>query len=187
MDKNMEPNVGKYELLYIVHPDLEASIDKITDRVKGIVESRGGKVTYEENWGKRKLAYVIGKTDVGIYILWYFEAPKAGLPKIERDIKLTEEIIRYILLATEDKLKVKKGKKESKETTKEVAEEVKEENAEAITVKKTATKAAKTAAPKKKAEKVESEAERMKVLDEKLGALLGDEEDNKDTKDKETK
>jgi ribosomal protein S6 len=190
MEKNMEANTGKYELLYIVHPDLEASIDKITDRVKGIIEARGGKVTYEENWGKRKLAYVIGKTDVGIYVLWYFEAPKAGLPKIERDIRLTEEIIRYILLATEDKLKVKKGKKkETKEEVPEVekAEVIQEKKAEVKTVKKVTTKTAKVAAPKKKAEKVESEAERMKVLDEKLGALLGDEEDNKDTKDKETK
>jgi small subunit ribosomal protein S6 len=186
MEKNMDKTVGKYELLYIVHPDLEASIDKITDRVKGIVESRGGKITYEENWGKRKLAYVIGKSDVGIYILWFFEAPKVSLGKIERDLKLTEEVIRYILLATDDKLRAKKSKKkeakEAVEKSEELAEDIIEKPA-----KKTTVKTAKAAAPKKKAEKVESEAERMKVLDEKLGALLGDEEDNKDTKVKEKK
>jgi small subunit ribosomal protein S6 len=188
MEKNMELNIGKYELLYIVHPDLEASIDKITDRVKGIVESRGGKITYEENWGKRKLAYVIGKTDVGIYVLWFFEAPKASLGKIERDLKLTEEIIRYILLATSDKLKTKKGKKkEEKEESEKAEVKEAEEVITAKTEKKVEAKVTKVAASKKKAEKVESEAERMKVLDEKLGALLGDEEDNKDTKVKEKK
>jgi small subunit ribosomal protein S6 len=185
MEKNMDAKIGKYELLYIVHPDLEASIDKITDRVKSIVESRGGKITYEENWGKRKLAYQIGKSDVGIYILWFFEAPKTGLGKIERDLKLTEEVIRYILLATDDKLRAKKNKKkEEKEGPKEPEEVKVEKEAKPA---KTAAKTPKAAATKKKAEKIESEAERMKVLDEKLGALLGDEEDNKDTKVKEKK
>lgn len=188
MEKNMEKEIGKYELLYLVHPDLEASIDKITDKVRSFITARGGKVTYEENWGKRKLAYVIKKTDVGIYILWYFEAPKDALGKIERDLRLTEEIIRYMLLLTTEK-KVKPAKKkavkeeEPKEEEKEVA---KEEKIEKPAAKKTAVK--KPAAKKKEvAEPEESEEERMKVLDEKLGAILGDEEDNKEVKGKEKK
>lgn len=157
---------GKYELLYIVHPDLEASIDKITDQIKGSIEKRGGKITYEENWGKRKLAYEIKKSDVGIYILWYFEAPKDALSKIERDIRLTEEVIRYMLLAKSDKIKVKSEKKPKKAKV-EVAEDVKED--EAPKAKKAPTK-------KKEAAPTESEEERMKKLDEKLGALIGEDE-----------
>lgn len=183
----MEKNIGKYELLYIVHPDLESSIDKITDRVRSFVTARNGKVTYEENWGKRKLAYDIKKTDVGIYLLWYFEAQKETLSKIERDLRLTEEIIRYMLLALPEKTKKvsKKAAKTIKETEVKVEEkeEVKEEKK---VVKKTT---AKKAIPKKKekAAPAESEAERMKTLDEKLGAILGDEEDNKVVKGKEKK
>lgn len=159
--------MGKYELLYIVHPDLEASIDKITDGVRAAIEKRGGKITYEENWGKRKLAYEIKKSDVGIYVLWYFEAPKNSLSKIERDIRLTEEIIRYMLLATPDKIKVKaeKPKKVAKEAVKEVAEE----KIEPVKAKKATTK-------KKEVAPTESEEERMKKLDEKLGKLIGEEE-----------
>lgn len=153
----MEKN-GKYELLYIVHPDLESSIDKITDRVKGAIESRGGKITYEENWGKRKLAYPINKSEVGIYVLYYFESPKEALTKVERDLRLTEEVMRFMLLALEDRKKP--------EAPKAKKEEPKIEEAE---VKK---------APKKEEKKAPAEDEetRLKKLDEKLEAILGDEE-----------
>lgn len=178
----MDAKIGKYELLYIVHPDLESSIDKITDRVKGIIENRGGKVTYEENWGKRKLAYEIKKTDVGIYVLWYFEVKKDSLGKIERDLRLTEEIIRFILIVLEDKPKVKAGrKKETKEAVEE-ATEIKEEPKTEKPAKKAAPASKKTVSKKKEPAAEASEEERMKVLDEKLGALLGDEGDNEDVK-----
>lgn len=159
----------KYELLYIVHPDLEASIDKITTSVKGFIESRKGKINYEENWGKRKLAYEIKKSEVGIYVLVYFEAPTEALGKIERDLRLTEEIIRFMVLATSEK--VKKAAKVKKPTA-EIAEE-EPKKAEKKAVKKVAPKA------EKKVPSKESEAARMKKLDEKLGALLGDEEAEK--------
>lgn len=163
--------MGKYELLYIVHPDLEASIDKITEKIKGAIESRGGKLTYEENWGKRKLAYDIKKSDVGIYILWYFEAPKNSLSKIERDIRLTEEIIRFIILSAPEKIKVKTEK------LKKEIEEKPEEKTEKAPVKKETVKkpvSVSTKKEKKTTEPVESEEERMKKLDEKLGAIIGE-------------
>jgi len=146
--------IGNYELLYIVHPDLESSIDSITDRVRGYIENRSGKINYEENWGKRKLAYEVKKADVGIYILWYFSAPQKSIAKIEKDIRLTEEIIRYLILAVVEKKRVEK-----KRATKEVSPEVE--------VKK---KAIKKESPKK-----ESESARMKKIDEKLEALLKEE------------
>lgn len=159
----MERN-GKYELLYIVHPDLEASIDKITEGVKSSIETRKGKVSYEENWGKRKLAYPIKKSDVGIYVLTYFEMPKEALLKVERDLRLTEEIMRYMLLATEDKVKAEK--KQEKEPKKEMAKP-------------------KTKKKEEEPKAQENEEERMKQIDEKLDAILGEEGDNKESKGKE--
>jgi small subunit ribosomal protein S6 len=167
----------KYELLYIVHPDLESSIDKITGNVKGFIEARKGKITYEENWGKRKLAYEIKKSEVGIYVLVYFEAPTEALSKIERDLRLTEEIIRFMVLATSEQVKkAAKAKKPVAEKV-EVEEPAKEEKK---------TKAAPKAKKVEKKEGKQAEADRMKKLDEKLGALLGDEEAEK-PKAKKTK
>lgn len=166
--------MGKYELLYIVHPDLEASIDKITGNVRSFIENRKGKINYEENWGKRKLAYEVKKADTGIYVLWFFEAPQSALAKIERDLRLTEEVVRYMILATPDKkAKPVKAKKEK-------AEKAVEAEAKPAAEKTTAKKAA--AKPKAEKAPVEKEAVRMKKLDEQLGALLGEEEDNKGSK-----
>ncbi|MDD3481171.1 MAG: 30S ribosomal protein S6 [Patescibacteria group bacterium] len=151
---------GNYELLYIVHPDLESSIDKILDRVRSYITRRDGKITYEENWGKRKLAYQIAKNDVGIYILWYFSAPKESLVKIEKDLRLTEEVLRYMVLAQEPE--------EKKETKKKKTTEKVEKEVEKKETKKT----------EKKVDK-RTEKERMDEIDEKLGKLLGEEENNK--------
>jgi small subunit ribosomal protein S6 len=164
--------MGKYEILYIVHPDLEASIDKITGHAREVIESRKGKINYEENWGKRKLAYPIKKADVGIYVLWYFEAPQSALAKIERDFRLTEEIIRYMILATPDKA-VKPAKKPKAEKVAEVAEAKEEAPAEDTKSKKAPVKKTTKAAEKAPQE---TEKVRMKKLDEQLGALLGEEE-----------
>lgn len=163
----MEKTTGNYELLYIVHPDLESSIDKILEKVRGYIEKRDGKITYDENWGKRKLAYEINKTDVGIYVLWYFTIPKSAVAKIEKDIRLTEEVMRYIILTQEEEKEAKPKKKKTKKT------EPKEEKPE--------TTEKKEAKPKKK----ETEKARMEKIDEKLGELLGEEDNKKESKKKE--
>lgn len=148
----METN-GNYELLYIVHPDLESSIDKSIDRVRSYIEKRDGKIIYEENWGKRKLAYPVNKADVGIYVLWYFNSPKAKIASIEKDLRINEEVMRFMLLVAEEKKEAKpKAKKETAE--KPVAAE--------------------PAKKKAVAESKAAEKERMKVIDEKLEALLAE-------------
>jgi small subunit ribosomal protein S6 len=159
----MEKN-GNYELLYIVHPDLESSIDKITSQIKGFIEKRGGSINYEEDWGKRKLAYEINKSDVGLYILWFFSAPKKSLAKIEKDIRLTEEVMRYIILAMDETKSKAKSKPKAKKA------EITEEETNQV---------------KKEAKPKENEKARMKKIDEKLGELLGKEDNEKKPKKKE--
>lgn len=178
--------MGKYELLYIVHPDMESSIDKITDRVKSFITERKGKITYEENWGKRKLAYEIKKSEVGIYILVYFEAPKEIVAKIERDLRLSEELMRFIVLSTDKKPKEKVKRTRKTEKIEETIILEKEENKEKPVKRISSKETAKKIVPKKKEEKKkepeESEEERMKKLDEKLGAILGEEEKDSTSK-----
>ena len=139
-----------------------SDIDMIQTGIMRHQENQGiGKIIYEENWGKRKLAYEINKTDVGIYVLWYFNAPKNKVASIEKDLRINEEVMRFMLLVAEDKKEAKpKAKKEV--ATEEVA--------------KTEAKASKKVAPK---ETKAAEKERMKEIDEKLEKLLGDEEPKK--------
>lgn len=153
----MEKNAN-YELLFIVHPDLESSIDGVLERVRSHIEKNGGKITYEENWGKRKLAYQINKCDVGIYVLWYFEAPKEKVAKIEKELRLKEEIMRFMLL----KSRQVGGKKEK------VSQK-----------SKSSTAKSKKTTDKKEGAKADSEKERMKKIDEKLEKIIGSDKDNK--------
>lgn len=191
-----------YELLYILHPDLEGSSDKITEKVTGFITKSGGEVTSQEDWGKRKLAYPIAKNDFGVYILLYFTMESGNLPEVERDLKLSEEVMRFMVVTlpevivtkeTKSKGKTQKSKvAEEPKAKEEVAAEVKEEKPEAA--KKTAKvdvteepkaeatpeKTEKVAKPKAKVQKSEektekeTEKDRLKKLDEKLEEILGE-------------
>lgn len=158
----------KYEIVYIIHPDLEGSTSKITEKVKSILEKSGGKVLNEESWGKKKLAYEIGKNSVGIYEFLLVEMESASVKEVERTLRLSEEIIRSMVVAAEEEVEGKprdmaKATKKYGAKPKETA--VKEE-------KETAQKEVKE--PKKtKAEKEKEEKERQKELDEKLQAIIG--------------
>ena len=52
----------EYELTVLIHPDLEADLDTPLAKVRDIITNAGGKITREDNWGKKKLAYRIDKT-----------------------------------------------------------------------------------------------------------------------------
>ena len=57
----------EYELTVLFHPDLEMNLDPALDKVKKLIESNGGKITKEENDGKKRLAYAIGGQDFAVY------------------------------------------------------------------------------------------------------------------------
>jgi len=190
-----------YELLYIVHPDLEGQTEKVTEKVTGFVTKAEGKVTSQEDWGKRKLAYPIAKNDFGVYVLVNFTIDTTKLSDVERDLRLSEEILRSMVVVVPDVkevvLKPRKEKAEAKAEKTEapasiiVAEEKPasiivpaEKLAKATKVTKAKVEkeekapaakkpAVKKAAPKKVAKTAEAdEATRLKKLDEKLDELL---------------
>lgn len=181
-----------YELLYIVHPDLEGSTDKVTERVTAFIKKAGGEIASQEDWGKRKLAYKLAKNDYGVYVLVNFSVDSVKLHEVERDLRLSEEVLRSMIVAVPELKEVKvKPKKEKKEAEKVKAEEpasIIVSDEEAKPVKKTTAKAktvatkdepvkektaAKKTPAKKPAKKAEAdEAERLKKLDEKLDELL---------------
>jgi len=118
-----------YELLYIVHPDLEGTIEKVMDKVAGFITKADGKVLSQEDWGKRKLAYMISKNDFGVYVLVNFTIESVLLKEVERNMRLSEEIMRSLIVAlpeikenkkplkprlTAAEIETKKAKKEEK-------------------------------------------------------------------------
>ncbi len=87
-----------YELAYILDPELDdESVATVEDRVKGWIESAGGKITNIDNWGKRRLANPIKKHNEGYYYFVQIEMPPQAGILIERDLRLSEQILRFMI------------------------------------------------------------------------------------------
>ena len=91
--------MNTYETLFIIQPDLEESeINKTIDIVQELITSGGGNILKLEKWGKRQLAYMIQKKREGYYVLIYFEAPTTLIAELQRRYKLTDTIMRYLVI-----------------------------------------------------------------------------------------
>jgi small subunit ribosomal protein S6 len=91
-----------YELAYILDPELdEQSIANVDERIKGWIESAGGIVKEIDNWGKRRLAYPIKKHNEGFYYFIQIEMPPQAAIMIERDLRLSEQILRFMITVQE--------------------------------------------------------------------------------------
>ncbi len=88
-----------YECLYLIDPALAAGDwDGITGKIKAQIEKRGGEVVSLKKWDERQLAYQISDKTRGTYILVYFNCETAAVASIERDINLSEDIMRAMIL-----------------------------------------------------------------------------------------
>lgn len=90
-----------YELVVLLHPDLEIDVDAPTAKLEKLVEAAGGKVTRRDNWGKKRLAYRIKHHDFAVYLFFELQLDPAKVPGFERNILLTEEVMRHLLVSKE--------------------------------------------------------------------------------------
>jgi len=91
-----------YELAFIVDPELEEqALTDLEEKVKGWIEAAGGKLTEINRWGKRRLAYPINKKTDGYYFFITIEMPPPAGALIERDLRLTEQILRFMITLKE--------------------------------------------------------------------------------------
>ncbi len=92
----------QYELAYIIRPDVDdEGVTGIVDSVSQNVKTVNGEVTSVDVWGRRALAYPIDNHREGTYVLLQAQMPPSGLSDLERTLKLSEEIIRYLLVKVE--------------------------------------------------------------------------------------
>ena len=93
----------EYELVLILDPELEdEQASAAVDRMKQYVNSRGGEVTDVNPWGKRKLSYPIGSRTEGNYIITHFQIEPTQTAELEATLRLSEEVLRHLLVKTED-------------------------------------------------------------------------------------
>lgn len=93
----------EYELTVLIHPDLEMNLQPATDKVKALIEDNGGKIVKETNEGKKKLAYAIKGQEFAVYYFYELELPAQAPQKISTVLNITDEAIRYLLVAKDER------------------------------------------------------------------------------------
>jgi small subunit ribosomal protein S6 len=103
-----------YEELFIVKPDApEEEVDGFVTQIKDLITSGKGTVEKADKWGVRKLAYRIQKYKEGIYILVQFSAPSELVKEVERRMRVTDMVIKFITVRIDEKMKkIEKRKKQ---------------------------------------------------------------------------
>ena len=92
-----------YESVYIARPDISSTqVEALTADITKIVEDNGGKVTKDEYWGLKSLAYRIKKNRKGHYSLLNIDAPPAALTEMERNMRIHEDILRYMSIRVDE-------------------------------------------------------------------------------------
>ncbi|HVI68916.1 MAG TPA: 30S ribosomal protein S6 [Magnetospirillaceae bacterium] len=117
-----------YELVVLLHPDLEIDLEKPLGKVRKIIADNQGDITKEENWGKRKLAYSIKKEDFAMYVYMEVALPAETVKKLQSTLNITDEVLRYLLTAVDPKAIA--AKLEAEEAEKEKAEKLNEKEEE---------------------------------------------------------
>ncbi|MBN1954495.1 MAG: 30S ribosomal protein S6 [Anaerolineae bacterium] len=91
----------RYELVYIVHPQVDQEgLAAVNEEVQNLLESTGGTVHEVKPWGLRRLAYPIQKIWEGHYMLLDVSLQPQSLIEIERRLKLKDQIIRHLIVRT---------------------------------------------------------------------------------------
>lgn len=86
-----------YEHVFLARQDVTAQqVEEMTARYKGVLEQMGGKVAKTEYWGVKSLTYRMRKNRKAHFTLFNIEAPPAALAEIERQMRLNEDILRYL-------------------------------------------------------------------------------------------
>jgi small subunit ribosomal protein S6 len=88
----------EYELVFIVHPDLDdAALKEVIEKVSGWITEAGGTVSKVDLWGKRRMAYAIRKQKEGQYVLFKTQMEPAFGVTLERNLRLLEPLMRFLL------------------------------------------------------------------------------------------
>ena len=95
-----------YELMFIVRPDMpEEELDKVISTLESQVSTSGGTVKNVERMGKRRLAYMVRRFADGIYILLTVEGSGALIHELERRLRVTEPVIKFLTVRIDEEQK----------------------------------------------------------------------------------
>ena len=101
--------MNKYEVMYVIDPTLEDSVrNELISYFSGIVEKNAGMIDRIDEWGKRRLAYAINYKTEGYYVLMSIQGPSELPRELERNFKINDKVLRYLVIRYEGELPAKR-------------------------------------------------------------------------------
>ncbi len=92
-----------YEMVFIARQDISAKqVEDMANNFGKVVNDNGGKLKNTESWGLRTLAYKINKNRKGHYTLMHFDSPHPAVAEMERQMKLNEDVLRFMTVKIDD-------------------------------------------------------------------------------------
>ena len=91
-----------YEHVFLARQDVTPQqVDALVESYKSVIETNGGKIGRVENWGLKSLTYRIKKNRKAHYVLMDITAPAAAIQEMERQMRISEDVLRYMTVAVE--------------------------------------------------------------------------------------
>lgn len=109
----------EYELTVLIHPDLEADLEPALKKVRAIITANKGEVTKEDSWGKKRLTYKIAGEEFANYVYFELKLSAEANAKVQQTLNITDEVLRYLLVSVDEKIKALKAQEAEKQETKE--------------------------------------------------------------------
>ena len=112
----------RYESVIILDPDLpDDDIHAFTDRYTELIRSYGGDIIKVDDWGLKKLAYLVKKREKGRYVFFDYGGVPALIEEMERQLKISEEVIKFLSVKLDDEFDLEAFKAEAEAKAQEAA------------------------------------------------------------------
>ena len=93
----------KYELVYVISPDVsDDQVNELHSQIDAVVQRMGGQIEKTDNWGRRRLAYEIGRHKEGTYVLEVINGNGELMKEIDRRLKVIDTVIRHLVVRVDE-------------------------------------------------------------------------------------
>lgn len=94
--------MNKYEVMYIVKPAEEEAVEAVVAKFDTLIKNNGGTIDKVDRWGKKRLQYELKDFNEGVYFVVYFTAEPKVVAELDRVMKITDEILRHMVIKRDE-------------------------------------------------------------------------------------
>ncbi|QOV87859.1 30S ribosomal protein S6 [Humisphaera borealis] len=100
-DKTTKVRIRQYEGMFLFGSNAASELNNAIATARGMIEKHGGEILVIKKWDERKLTFEMNKQKRGVYIIAYFKAPTSAIAPIDREVRLSEEVLRALFTDAE--------------------------------------------------------------------------------------